>query len=192
MNMRIATLRPAKNSGVAMRHAIALLLALALPAFAAEPVRSVPELDISRYAGHWHEIGHLPVFFQRQCAGDITASYTLREDGLVGVVNACRTRGGERDSSQGVARPVEGHPGRLEVRFAPDWLSWLPMVWADYWVVDLDPGYQWAVVGSPNRKYLWILSRTPTMEKALFERIKARAEKMGYDLKPMVMAAPLI
>ena len=90
-----------------------------------------------------------------------------------------------------VARPVPGHPGRLEVRFAPDWLSWLPMVWADYWVVDLDPGYEWAVVGSPNRKYLWILSRTPTMEKALFERIKARAEKMGYDLKPLVMAAPL-
>lgn len=174
-----------------MRHAIVLLLALALPASASEPVRSVPELDISRYAGHWHEIGHLPVFFQRGCAGDITASYTLRDDGLVGVVNACRTEDGDHDSSEGVARLVPGHPGRLEVRFAPDWLSWLPMVWADYWVVDLDPGYQWAVVGSPNRKYLWILSRTPTMEKALFEQIKARAEKMGYDLKPMVMAAPL-
>jgi len=174
-----------------MRFATALLLALALPVSAAEPVRSVPELDISRYAGHWHEIAHLPVFFQRQCVGDITAAYTLRDDGLIGVANACRTRDGGRDASEGVARPVEGHPGRLEVRFAPDWLSWLPMVWADYWVIDLDPGYQWAVVGSPNRKYLWILSRTPSMDKALFEQIKARAEKMGYDLKPLVMAAPL-
>lgn len=174
-----------------MRYAIALLLALALPAFAAEPVRSVPELDISRYAGNWHEIAHLPVFFQRKCVGDITAAYTLREDKLIGVTNACKVEDGGRDIAQGVARPVQGHPGRLEVRFAPDWLSWLPMVWADYWVIDLDPGYEWAVVGSPNRKYLWILSRTPTMDKALFEQIKARAEKMGYDLKPLVMAAPL-
>ncbi len=175
-----------------MRSILLLLLALALPAFAAEPVRSVPELDISRYAGHWHEIAHLPVFFQRKCVGDITAAYTLRDDELIGVVNACRTEDGDRDSAEGVARGVEGHPGRLQVRFAPDWLSWLPMMWADYWVIDLDPGYQWAVVGSPNRKYLWVLSRTPTMEKALFEQIKARAEKMGFDLKPLVMAAPLI
>lgn len=174
-----------------MRYAIALLLALALPASAAEPVRSVPQLDISRYAGHWHEIARLPVFFQRKCVGDITAAYTLRDDKLIGVSNACRVEDGGRDTAEGVARTVEGHPGRLQVRFAPDWLSWLPMVWADYWVIDLDPDYEWAVVGSPNRKYLWILSRTPTMEKALFEQIKARAEKMGYDLKPLVMAAPL-
>lgn len=174
-----------------MRFALALLLAFALPAGAAEPVRSVPELDISRYAGHWHEIAHLPVFFQRKCVGDITAAYTLREDGMLGVANACRTRDGTRDAVEGIARRVEGHPGRLQVRFAPDWMSWLPMVWADYWVIDLDPDYQWAVVGSPNRKYLWILSRTPTMERALFERIKARAQAMGYDLEPLVMAAPL-
>ena len=175
-----------------MRFVLALLLAIAaLPAFAAEPVRSVPELDVSRYAGQWHEIAHLPVFFQRKCVGDITAAYTLRDDGMLGVANACRTGDGDRDSAEGIARRVEGHPGRLQVRFAPDWLSWLPMVWAEYWVIDLDPGYQWAVVGSPNRKYLWILSRMPTMERALFEQIKARARTMGYDLEPLVMAAPL-
>lgn len=175
-----------------MRFVLALLLAIAaLPAFAAEPVRSVPELDVSRYAGQWHEIAHLPVFFQRKCVGDITAAYTLRDDGMLGVANACRTGDGDRDSAEGIARRVEGHPGRLQVRFAPDWLSWLPMVWAEYWIIDLDPGYQWAVVGSPNRKYLWILSRMPTMERALFEQIKARARTMGYDLEPLVMAAPL-
>ena len=175
-----------------MRFAFAMLLAMTLlPAAAAEPVRSVPTLDISRYAGQWHEIAHLPVFFQRGCVADITAAYTLRDDGMIGVSNACKTRDGDRDSAEGIARGVEGHPGRLQVRFAPDWLSWLPLVWADYWVIDLDPGYQWAVVGSPNRKYLWILSRTPAMERALFEQIKARAEAMGFDLEPLVMAAPL-
>jgi apolipoprotein D and lipocalin family protein len=79
----------------------------------------------------------------------------------------------------------------LEVRFAPNWLSWLPFVWADYWVIDLDPGYTWAVVGEPDRDYLWILSREPAMDRVLFEQIKARAIAMGYDLGPLIMAAPL-
>jgi apolipoprotein D and lipocalin family protein len=77
------------------------------------------------------------------------------------------------------------------VRFAPDWLSWLPWVWADYWVIALDPGYQWAVVGEPDRDYLWILSREPSMDRAQFEQLKARAEAMGYDLSPLIVAAPL-
>ena len=151
----------------------------------------VPEVDLQRYAGLWYEQAHLPMFFQRQCVGDITARYTLDGPGSIGVLNACRTKDGSMDQSQGVARPVEGHPGRLEVRFAPDWLSWLPAVWADYWVIALDPDYQWAMVGEPGRDYLWILSREPSMDRALFEQLKAKAEGMGYDLSPLAMAAPL-
>jgi len=168
---------------------LGLATTLAL-AHAAEPVTSVAQLDISRYAGQWHEIAHLPVSFQKDCIGDITARYTLRQDGMVGVRNACRTADG-LDEAEGVARKVPGHPGRLEVRFAPDWLGWLPFVWADYWVIDLDPGYEWAMVGEPRRKYLWILAREPHMERALFERLKARAEAMGYALDPLIVAAPL-
>lgn len=175
-----------------MRGVIAAALAFcSAAASAAQPVASVPELDLSRYAGQWHEIAHLPMFFQRQCVGDITARYSLDAPGKIGVLNACRTKDGSMDQSQGVAQPVEGHPGRLEVRFAPDWLSWLPAVWADYWVIALDPDYQWAMVGEPGRDYLWILSREPSMDRALFERLKAKAEGMGYDLSPLVMAAPL-
>ena len=178
---------------LAIRLTLAAALgASALVAHAAEPVTSVPELELSRYAGQWHEIAHLPMFFQRQCVGDITARYSLDgPGGSIGVLNACRTKDGSLDQSEGVARPVEGHPGRLEVRFAPDWLSWAPMVWADYWVIALDPDYQWAMVGEPGRDYLWILSREPTMDRALFEQLKAKAEAMGYDLEPLVMAAPL-
>ncbi|MDQ3040046.1 MAG: lipocalin family protein [Pseudomonadota bacterium] len=174
-----------------MRYILALLLAIALPAFAAKPVQSVPQIDISRYAGEWHEIAHLPMFFQRKCVGDITAQYTLEDDGAIGVRNACRTKDGSIDVAEGTARKVEGHPGRLQVRFAPDVLDWLPWVWADYWVIDLDPEYQWAVIGEPDRKYFWVLSRTPMLERALFEQIKARAEAVGYDLKPLVVVAPL-
>ena len=161
------------------------------PAVAAEPVASVPQMDLSRYAGQWYEIAHLPVSFQRQCAGDITATYALRADGRIGVRNACRTHAGKPAVAEGVARTGEGHPGRLQVRFVPDWLAWVPLVWADYWVIALDPDYQWAMVGDPGRDYLWILSREPSMDGELFARLKAGAEAMGYDLAPLVVAAPL-
>lgn len=177
-----------------MRSPSALLLLLAClapAAHAADVVTSVPEMDISRYAGQWYEIARLPMSFQDKCTGDITAAYTLREDELIGVRNACRTADGETSVAEGVARQVKGHPGRLEVRFAPDWLSWMPFLWADYWVIDLDPGYTWAVIGEPGRDYFWILSREPAMDRALFEQIKARAVAVGYDLGPLIVAAPL-
>ncbi len=170
---------------------VVVLACLAPVARAASPVTSVPDLDISRYAGQWYEIARLPVSFQDKCTADITAAYTLREDTRIGVSNSCRTADGMTTVAEGLARPVTGHPGRLEVRFAPDWLSWLPFVWADYWVIDLDPGYTWAVVGEPDREYLWILSREPGMDRALFEQIKARATTMGYDLAPLITTAPL-
>lgn len=180
------------HRSLAARAVLALCLATGMTAaHAAEPVTSVPHLDIARYAGQWHEIAHLPMFFQRQCVGDITARYGVEKAGTISVVNACRTKDGSMDQSTGEARPVEGHPGRLEVRFAPGWLSWLPMVWADYWVIALDPDYQWAMVGEPDRKYLWILSREPSMDRTQFEQLKAKAEAMGYDLSPLIVAAPL-
>ncbi|CAM4244251.1 hypothetical protein CR156_12355 [Stenotrophomonas lactitubi] len=170
---------------------LACLLLFAAPALAAEPVRAVSELNIDRYAGQWHEIAHLPVSFQKQCVGEITANYGLRRDGRISVTNACRKADGERVVAEGVARPVAGQPGQLQVRFVPDWLSWVPLVWADYWVIALDPDYQWAMVGEPGHKYLWILARLPEMDRALFDRLKAKAEAMGYDLAPLRMMAPL-
>jgi apolipoprotein D and lipocalin family protein len=120
---------------------------------------------------------------------NITATYTLREDGKVGVRNACDTADGTPMVSEGTARTVAGKPGQLEVRFAPDWLSWAPMVWADYWVVELDPEYRWAVVGGPSRKYLWVLSRTPTMARTDFEAIRAGAARRGYPVDRLVLPA---
>lgn len=180
----------------ASKHAsiLALCFALASPfpaAQAAEPVSSVEQLDITRYAGEWHEIARLPLFYQRHCRREVTAHYTLRDDGLVGVRNRCLDEDGEPEEVEGVARQDPEHPGRLEVRFAPDWLSWLPLTWADYWVIALDPEYQWAMVGEPGHEYLWILSRTPDMPHARFEELKARAIAMGYDLDALIVSAPL-
>jgi apolipoprotein D and lipocalin family protein len=150
----------------------------------------VATLDLGRYSGQWHEIAHLPMFFQRKCAGDITARYTPLPDGTLEVRNACRTKDGGHDESVGAARPGK-QPGALQVRFAPAWLGWVPGVWADYWVVDLDPDYRWAVVGGPSRKYLWVLSRTPAMDRTTFDAIRSRAAQRGYPVQDLVMAATL-
>ena len=154
---------------------------------AALPNKPVPVLDITRYSGQWHEIAHLPMFFQRKCVANITATYTPRADGTVGVRNACDKADGRSMVSEGVARPVAGQPGQLEVRLAPGWLAWVPMVWADYWVVELDPDYRWAVVGGPSRDYLWILSRTPTLPRAQFDAIRQRAAQRGYPVDKLVL-----
>lgn len=190
-----ATFLATSDSENPMLKSALLLLAIATnTASAADaplPNRAVDTLDLQRYSGQWHEIAHLPMFFQRKCIDTIIATYTPQPDGSIEVRNACRTKDGTMDESIGTARTVAGQPGQLEVRFAPQWLSWLPMVWADYWIIDLDPDYQWAVVGGPSQKYLWILSRTPTMDRSLFERIKADAQRRGYAVEKLKMAAEL-
>ena len=176
--------------------AIAAALALAAPAAhaqssapetaAAIPNVPVESVDLERYAGRWYEQARLPQRFQDQCVADTTAEYALNADGTVAVTNRCRTEDGRCDESQGVARRVDGSTSMLEVRFAPAWLSWLPMVWGDYWVIALDPDYQWAMVGAPDADYLWILSRTPRLDEGIRERLLARAAAMGYPVEEVV------
>lgn len=151
----------------------------------------VAQLDPARYAGHWHEIAHLPMYFQRKCIDHVTADYSVRADGKLSVRNVCRTRDAVADVAEGVARPVKGQPGALQVRFAPAWLAWLPFVWADYWVIDLDPDYRWAVVGSPSHKYLWILSRAPRMDRGLFDELRDRAVLRGYAVDKLIVTGPV-
>lgn len=150
------------------------------------PVRTVPFVDLDRYAGDWFEVARFPNRFQRQCLGDVRASYTRRPDGRVEVVNRCRTAGGQTEA-RGVARIVDEQTfARLKVRFAPAWLSWLPIVWGDYWVVGLAPDYSWAVVGDPDRNYLWILSRTPHLNDESVAAARTVARDNGFDIARLV------
>jgi len=161
-------------------------------AIATTPVTAVVDLDLDRYSGTWHEIARLPMYFQRKCTGPVTARYTPQVDGTIAVHNECVTAEGTTIASDGVARrPDPFARGKLEVRFAPGWLSWLPLVWADYWVIALDDAYRWSMVGQHGRKYLWILSREPTMDRATFESLKARAVAMGYDLGSLIVSGEL-
>ncbi|MBI1397538.1 MAG: lipocalin [Betaproteobacteria bacterium] len=162
-----------------------LLLFVSAVARAASPapLSVVPHVDLQRYEGRWYEIARLPNFFQKQCVGDVTADYSLTPDGKVGVVNSCRLKDGERESVDGVARRArpDGPAAKLEVSFVPRALRWLPFTWGDYWIIALGPDYSWSLVGTPDREYLWVLSRSPTMDDATYDAILATAARQGFD-----------
>jgi len=142
---------------------------------AQSPVSSVPAVDLSRYLGKWYEIASFPMFFQRNCLGDTTAEYALRPDGAVAVTNRCRTASGF-DQADGNATVVPGS-GNAQLKVSFFW----PFR-ANYWIIGLDESYRWAVVGNPNRKYLWILSRTPQLPKDQLDAALKTATAQGFDL----------
>jgi apolipoprotein D and lipocalin family protein len=155
------------------------------------PLKTVPSVDVPRYMGTWHEIAKYPNWFQKKCASSTQATYTLQANGQVQVLNRCKTDKGEWSEALGAARQIGGPTSpQLKVRFAPEWLSFIPMVWGDYWIIDLDPDYQWVVVSEPQREYLWILSRTPQMPAATYQALLGKLDKLGFDLKKIEASKP--
>jgi apolipoprotein D and lipocalin family protein len=161
-----------------------VLVALLPMASAADSqVKSISEFDVSRYMGTWYEIAKLPNWFQRKCVQGTQARYKVLGPAQIEVNNKCTTASGEEIQAIGLARPNgSGLPAQLEVRFAPEWTAWLPMVWGAYWVLDLDPDYQLAAVGDPSKSYLWILSRTPVVSSERYEAVLKRLNVMGFDI----------
>jgi apolipoprotein D and lipocalin family protein len=163
----------------------ALALGSALAAAADAPLPVVAAVDLDRYAGKWHEIARYPNRFERMCVADVTATYTRNADGTIAVVNDCRKADGTRERADGLARVVQA-PAKLQVRFAPAWLSWLPLVWGDYWIVDLDPDYRYVIVGEPSREYLWILAREPALDDETWHTLYGKLPRLGYDPDKLV------
>lgn len=164
-----------------MRWTIILLFLVCMncPLFSAEP-QVVDSVDLNRYSGLWFEISRMPNRFQSQCAKGTTARYTLMDNGQIRVVNRCYKEDGTQDSITGVARVVDDETNaRLEVSFVRflghNWF------WGDYWIIGLDEEYQWAAVGHPERKYGWILSRTPEISDSLRQNINRLLDQQGYD-----------
>jgi apolipoprotein D and lipocalin family protein len=156
--------------------AAAALAGIAGCAASGPPLEVVNYVDLDRYAGTWYEIARYPASFQEGCVG-VTAEYTMRDDGRIDVVNRCfeESFDGPQRSVEGVARVVDEQTNaRLKVTF-----FW-PFE-GDYYIIDLDEDYQWAVVGEPSRKYLWILSRTPTLDEAVYQSIISRLPERNYD-----------
>lgn len=147
---------------------------------------TIAALDIPRYMGTWFEIAKYPNWFQRKCTGGTKAEYKLKNDGVVQVVNRCRVESGEMIEAIGAARQIGSATSpKLEVRFAPEWLSFLPLVWGDYWVIDLDEHYQLVAVSEPKKEYLWILARTPNIDSNAYKNMLARLLQKGFDLRKL-------
>jgi len=172
---------------------LVMMFILAVPTTSAQlgeekELKVVPEVDLQRYMGTWYEIARLPFKYQSQCISDVTATYALLEDGTVQVINRCRNENGELSEAVGLARRAskDGPNSKLEVRFAPAWLSWLPMVWGDYWIMVLAPDYSYVAIGGPEREYMWVLSRTPSIDEAGLQQILEQVKQDGYDLSGLI------
>lgn len=142
------------------------------------PLQTVAKVDLSRYTGTWFEIASYPQRFQKGCTGT-TATYTLGDGGEIAVLNRCRKGSlqGKEATATGRARVVDTTSNaKLEVTF-----FW--PFWGDYWIIDRGRDYEYAVVGHPGRDYLWILSRTRTMEQSVYEGILSRLRAKGYPLE---------
>ncbi len=141
------------------------------------PLETVSHVDLNRYMGKWYEIASFPQWFQKGCVAS-NAQYTLRKDGAVDVLNQCRekTLDGKPKVAKGKAWVVDPKSNsRLKVRFFWPFSG-------DYWIIDIGDDYEYAVVGHPKRTYLWILSRTPQMDPAVYDGILERLRKQHYDL----------
>jgi apolipoprotein D and lipocalin family protein len=155
--------------------------------FSGDALRTIPSLDVARYMGTWFEIAKYPNWFQKKCTnGGTRAEYTPMSDGRVQVTNRCRLASGKMDEAIGVARQVgPATSAKLEVRFAPSWLSFLPFIWGNYWVIDLDDDYQLVAVSEPKKEYLWILSRTPKVDPVSYNALMNRLRQRGFDLEKL-------
>ena len=165
-----------------MKHIVCLccVITVVLMSATAHPdsaeLQVVDSVDLSRYLGKWYEIASFPAWFQRGCTAS-TAEYALLTDGKIRIINRCHK--GRPDG------PLKESVGKAEVSDNQTnaklkvWFFW-PFK-GNYWIIDLDDDYRWAVVGEPKRKYLWILSRTPTMNQTLYQNILSRLPSKGYD-----------
>ena len=150
------------------------------------PVKTIASLDVPRYLGVWYEIAKFPNWFQKKCVSNTKAVYSLKSDSNLQVLNSCKTASNEISQAEGTAKQIGAKDSpKLEVRFAPEWLSFLPMVWGDYWVIDLDAQYQVAAVSDPKRDYLWVLSRTPQIDPKVYDELLSRLQQQQFDVRKL-------
>jgi apolipoprotein D and lipocalin family protein len=148
------------------------------------PIQSVAMVDQSRWMGRWYQIARLPNRFQKGCTGAYT-DFSLRDDGQINVINSCRN---EKDGS---LRQEKGHAWVIEpTSNARIKVSFFWPFRSEFWVIGLGKEYEYTVVASPNRKYLWIMSRTPTMSDDLYADIVKEIERQGFDINKILREIP--
>lgn len=142
------------------------------------PLPTVEKVDIDRYLGTWYEIARYDHSFEVGCS-DVSATYTLRDDGKIEVLNRCKDEDGKIKDAKGIAYAVDETNSKLKVSFFRPF-------YGDYWVIILDDDYGYAVIGEPSRKYFWILSRTPRLAEQTKQEILKKMPSLGYLTEPLI------
>jgi apolipoprotein D and lipocalin family protein len=142
-------------------------------------LETVAKVELDKYFGKWYEIARLPAGFQNGC-NQTTATYSLQDNGNISVLNEC-IKNGKYKKAKGTAKVVDKQTGaKLKVTF-----FW--PFYGDYWIIKLGADYNYAVVGTPNRKYLWILSRTPKIEQKLYFELTEFAQSKGFNMNNLIL-----
>lgn len=158
------------------------------------PLNRVPQVDLSRYAGHWNEIAHLPAVSGTECQTQRAIEYRIRPQRADGsgmprfdVFTRCTSKKGQTRQARGVAVSVAGSGGAcLRVSFWPAWLRWLPGAWEEHCILQLDDQYIEALVGDAQRRYLVVLSRGATLATDRLEALLLQAQQQGFDVSRLV------
>ena len=177
-----------KLAKIAVGGAVLLGLGMATMAYAqTKSLHTVEKVELDRYLGVWYEVARKPMYFQNKCERDVTATYTLNENGNVGVDNRCYSKDGKLNQSVGEAF-IQNAPfnTKLKVSFLPEAVRWLPVGRGDYWVLKIDDDYQTVLVGEPRRRYLWVLSRSAQPDQAVVKEYLDYAQSVGYDISDVI------
>jgi len=142
------------------------------------PLDTVKQVDLQKYLGTWYEIARYEHYFEKGCR-DVTATYSLKEDGDIKVINRCTQEDKQKKEAIGVAYATDKSNSRLKVSFFRPF-------YGNYWILMLDDQYSYAVVGDPSREYLWILSRTPRLETKIKNHILNKLPELGYSPVPLI------
>ena len=152
-----------------------------------KPLPTVDKVELDKYLGVWYEVARKPMFFERKCAYNVSATYTLNENGNIVVDNKCYDKDGNLQQSIGEAFVVNApFNTKLSVSFLPEGVRWVPLARGDYWILKLDEEYQTVLVGEPRRKYLWVLSRTPNPKKETILEYLNYAKSLGFDVSDVI------
>lgn len=177
-----------KLAKIVVGGAVLVGLGMATMAYAqTKPLHVVEKVELDKYLGVWYEVARKPMYFQNKCDRDVSATYTLNENGNIAVDNRCYAQDGKLNQSSGEAF-VQNAPfnSKLKVSFLPESIRWLPVGRGDYWILKIADDYQIVLVGEPKRKYMWVLSRSAQPDPAVVKEYLDYAQSVGFDLSDII------
>lgn len=177
-----------KLAKIVVGGAVLVGLGMATMAYAqTKPLHVVEKVELDKYLGIWYEVARKPMYFQNKCDRDVSATYTLNENGNIAVDNRCYAQDGKLNQSSGEAF-VQNAPfnSKLKVSFLPESIRWLPVGRGDYWILKIADDYQTVLVGEPKRKYMWVLSRSAQPDPAVVKEYLDYAQSVGFDLSDII------